>query len=102
LYDLPGKTTEMNMVTKATLKREIDQLDDDYLELVYSILRQFQRRASISPATEAERDPLRHSRAICYAVNEDLSDVRPFAGIADAGAYVSELRRCQWRGMGRG
>ncbi len=92
----------MDAVTKATLKREIDHLDDSYLELVYNILRQFQRHALISPATEAERDPLRHSQAIDYAMNEDLHDVRPFADVADAGVYVSELRRRQWRGMGHG
>jgi len=100
----------MTMVTKTTLKLEIDQLDDGYLELVYNILRQFPRRpltlhraSTLAPgATEAEHDPLRHSRAICYAVNEDLHDVRPFADVADAGAYVSELRRRQWRGMGHG
>lgn len=110
MYGLPGKKTEMNRVTKATLKREIDQLDDGYLELVYNILLQFPRlpltlhRAStLAPgATEAEHDPLRHSRAIDYALSEDLHDVRPFADVADAGAYVSDLRRRQWREMGHG
>jgi hypothetical protein len=100
----------MNTVTKTILKREIDQLDDGYLELAYNILRQFPRRplaprrVPILGTSEAgaERDPLRHSRAICYAVNEDLRDVRPFADVADAGVFVSELRRRQWRGMGHG
>ncbi len=89
------------MVTKATLKKEIDQLDDSYLELVYTMLREFQRSASIDQASDTKHDPVQHSRAIDYAVNEDLRDVRPFAEVADAGVYVNELRR-QWRGMGHG
>jgi hypothetical protein len=80
----------MNTVTKSILKREIDQLDDGYLELVYNILRQFPHRPLAQPSastlvaseSEAERDPVRHSQAICYAVNEDFRDVKPFADIA--------------------
>ena len=88
------------MINKALLKNEIDQLDEDYLELAYNILRQIPHRVSSGSETHCsaahEQDALRHSRPIQYQVTEDLSDVTPFADIDDAEVYVHDLRRRQW------
>lgn len=88
------------MINKALLKNEIDQLDEDYLELAYNILRQIPHRVSSVVGTQFsashEQDAMRYSRPIQYQVTEDLSDVTPFADIDDADAYVRDLRRRQW------
>ena len=90
----------MTMINKALLKNEIDQLDEDYLELAYNILRQIPHRVSSVVethfSTSHEQDAMRHSRPIQYQVTEDLSDVTPFADIDDAEVYVRDLRRSQW------
>ena len=105
------------MVSKASLKQEIDQLDEAYLDLVYNILRQFPHHVVESSADtdrvlgdsvegkqddEGRYDPLLHSQAICYAVNDDLRDVIPFENIANAGEYVRKLRHRQWQRPERG
>jgi hypothetical protein len=45
-------------ISKALLKNEIDELDEDYLELVYNILRQFPHR----PAALANQKPFAKTR----------------------------------------
>jgi hypothetical protein len=51
------------MITKEDLKREIEQLDDSYLDLVFRLLQQF-------PHQKNKPDPLACSRPIHYPDDE--------------------------------
>lgn len=79
------------MATKAQILQEIEQLDDNYLELVYRLLQQFPHKIS-----QAETlDVMQCSRPIDYAV-PDIDDAPVLSQIEDAASYVKALRSA-WR-----
>jgi len=79
------------MVTKERLKQEIEQLDDDYLELVFRLLQQFPHSGQIAQKPDA----LQCSRVIDYAVPE--VDDAPVLLCEDAASYGKQLRTSLWQ-----
>ena len=77
------------MITKEDLKREIEQIDDRYLDLVFRLLQQF-------PHQKNRPDLLKCSRPIYYSEHE-ISDGEAFADIDDAASYGKKLRQTAWQ-----
>ncbi len=42
-------------------------------------------------------DPLQHSVKIAYPIDEDVSDVRPFARVKNSALYAKKLRTAAWQ-----
>jgi hypothetical protein len=59
------------MITKERLKEEIEQLDEDYLELVFRLLQQFPHHEKI----RQKPDAFQCSRPIDYATSEAASSL---------------------------
>jgi len=78
------------MLTKEHLKYEIDQLDDDYIELVFRLLQQFPHQKKHKP------DLLANSRPIDYPESETQNGVA-FADIEDAATFGKQLRTNVWQ-----
>lgn len=79
------------MVTKEHLKQEIDLLDEQHLELVFRLLRQFPHlRETQKP------DAFACSRPIDYVVVES-EDTPVFTEIDDAALYGKQLRTRVWQ-----
>ena len=77
------------MTTKEDLKREIEQLDDSYLDLVFRLLQQF-------PHQENTPNLLNCSRPVSYPETE-ISDGRAFTDIENAADYGKQLRNTAWQ-----
>jgi hypothetical protein len=80
------------MITKEHLKEEIEQLDEDYLELVFRLLQQFPHHEKI----KQKPDALQCSRLIDYATSE-ADDMPVFTEVVDAAAYGKQLRTSLWQ-----
>lgn len=78
------------MLSKENLKHEIDQLDDDYIELVFRLLQQFPRQKKHNP------DLFAHSRPIDYPESETQNGVA-FSDIEDAATFGKQLRTAAWQ-----
>jgi hypothetical protein len=74
------------MLSKEDLKHEIDQLDDNYLELVFRPLQQFPHES------QNKLNPLNYSRPIYYPDNE-INDGIAFGDIENAAEYGKQLRK---------
>ena len=80
------------MISKDDLKQEIEQLDANYLELVFRLLQQFPHQKNVKPKV----NPLNYSRPIHYAGIENNGDLA-FSDIEDAATYGKELRTSLWK-----
>jgi len=79
------------MITKEDLKLEIEQLDVNYLELVFRLLQQFPHKKN----TQADINPLDHSRPIEYAEIVNNSDL-VYTDVKNAAEYGKQLRESAW------
>jgi hypothetical protein len=77
------------MITKEDLKKEIEQLDDSYLDLVFRLLQQF-------PHQKNKPDLLACSRPIHYP-DDEISDGTAFTDIENAADYGKQLRTTAWQ-----
>ncbi len=78
------------MITKEELKQEIEQLDDNYLDLVFRLLQQFPHQKKSQP------DLLANSRSIHYPETE-TQDGLAFTDIEDTVAFSKQLRTNAWQ-----
>ncbi len=78
----------MDWPLSSTLKKETEQLDEDYLELVFRLLQQFPHHEKI----RQKPDALQCSRPIDYATSE-ADDTPVFTEVVDASAYGKQLSR---------
>ncbi|MEI6706122.1 MAG: hypothetical protein WCK96_03185 [Methylococcales bacterium] len=76
------------MITKEDLKKEIEQLDDSYLDLVFRLLQQF-------PHQKNKPNLLACSRPIHYP-DDEISDGTAFTDIENAADYGKQLRTTAW------
>jgi hypothetical protein len=79
------------MISKDDLKREIEQLDVNCLELVFRLLQQFPHKK----ASKLIINPLKYSRPIHYSGIENNRDLA-FSDIEDAATYGKQLRTSLW------
>lgn len=79
------------MITKEDLKQEIDELDNNYLDLVFRLLQQFPHQQQ-----QPKPDLLSCSRPIDYPDTE-ANDGLAFTDIDDAAAYGKQLRTSAWQ-----
>ncbi len=79
------------MISKEDLKQEIEQLDVNYLELVYRLLQQFPHKKSI----QAKMNPLDYSRPIEYVGIANDSDLA-YTDVKDTAEYGKQLRKSAW------
>ena len=76
------------MVTRELLKTEIDCLDEQYLELIYHILRQFPREME-RPHPLTQLNDLAHDPVVgMWKEREEMQD---------STEWVRQLRRTQWQ-----
>lgn len=80
------------MITKTDLQQEIEQLDENCLELVFKLLKQFPHQKKTN-----KPNPLNCSRPIHYPNVEDVKDESIFTDIEDAAAYGKKLRASVWQ-----
>ena len=78
------------MITKEELKQEIEQLDDNYLDLVFRLLQQFPHQKKSKP------DLLANSRPIHYPETE-TQDGLAFTDLEDTAAFSKQLRTNAWQ-----
>lgn len=78
------------MITKEELKQEIEQLDDNYLDLVFRLLQQFPHQK------KSTSDPLNNSRPIHYP-DAETHEGFAFTDIEDAAAFGKQLRTNAWQ-----
>jgi len=79
------------MITKEDLKQEIEQLDTNYLELVYRLLQQFPHKQN----TQVKVSPLDSSRPIGDAGIAKSSDLA-YTDVTNAAEYGKQLRESAW------
>lgn len=83
------------MTTRDLLKQEIEFLDENYLELVYKIVRQFPHRA------KQTAEPITRDNAAAlfadFAQDPVIGMWQDREEMRDSTAWVRELRRTQWR-----
>ena len=79
------------MINTEDLKKEIERLDVNCLELVYRLLQQFPHKKN----TKSTINPLDYSRPITYSEIENNDDLA-FENIEDAAQYGKQLRSSAW------